>query len=121
MPATRAQAVRNALADRTNAVGMCLQQVRTWAGIPARYPSAIIAWEHTRHRVSTRTPPAGFFVFFRGGRFGHIALSLGNGRIRTTDWPRGRVGTTTISELERRWGYHYVGSSSDVNGVNITR
>ena len=100
---------------------MCLQQVRTWAGIPSKYPDAISAWYHTKHRGNVHTPPPpGAFVFWGGGRHGHIAVSLGNWKIRTTDWPRGRVGTTTVQTLSSRWRYRYLGWSYDLNGVTIS-
>ena len=57
-------------------------------------------------------PPPGVPVYFRNPRskYGHIALSLGGGRIRSTDWPRaGVVGNTTIGEQERAWAISYVG------------
>lgn len=119
MAYSRQKAFHNALNARTNVPGMCLKHVRTWLGIPARYPDAISAWHHAGRRVTSRTPPPGIPVFFAGGRHGHIALSLGNGKIRTTDWPRGRVGTTTIAELERRWHYRYLGASFELNGQRI--
>lgn len=116
---TRDQAVKRALAATSCDVGMCLAVVRGWLGVPAKYGSAATAWDAAKQRSSSRTPPAGVPVFWLGGRHGHIALSLGGGRVRSTDWPRGKVGTTTISELERRWGYRYVGWSSDLNGVKL--
>jgi hypothetical protein len=98
---------------------MCLKHIRLICGVAARYPDAKTAWARARSRHTDRNPPAGFPVFFLGGTHGHIALSLGGGKIRTTDWPRARVGTTTIAELERRWRYRYVGWSEDLNGVRL--
>jgi hypothetical protein len=52
---------------------------------------------------------------------GHVALSLGGGKIRSTDWPsKGKVGTTTIATLNRTWTkQRYRGWSEDINGVRL--
>jgi cell wall-associated NlpC family hydrolase len=89
--------------------------------VGSKFPSAIKAWEGATIKHRGRDPRPGFPVFFSGGRFGHIALSLGGDKIRTTDWPsKGRVGTTTIGELERRWGKVYVGWTEDLNGHRLS-
>ena len=87
-------------------------------------PYALHAWDHAKYRhAGDRKPPAGVPVWFNHGSanvYGHICISLGGGKIRTTDWPsRGRVGETTITELERRWGRKYVGWAEDLYGFRI--
>lgn len=53
----------------------------------------------------TGDPPRGALVFWRtGSAAGHIALSLGDGRVVTTDYPRsGTIGIAPISDIDR-WG-----------------
>ena len=114
---------RNAENDRTNVPGMCLVQVRTWAGIDARYGTAAIAWFNTNHRFpGDRNPPRGAPVFWTGGSrgFGHIALSLGNGKIRSTDvGGSGNVATVDLGYIERNWHERYMGWAWDLNEVTI--
>ena len=115
---------RNAENDRTNVPGMCLVQCRTWADIPARYGDAITAWLNTNQRFpGDRKPPRGSFVFWSGGSHGHghIAVSLGNGKIRTTDVPRsGLVTTVDLEWIERNWHLRYAGWAWDVNEGDCT-
>jgi len=65
-------------------------------------------------------------VYFTGSQYGHIAISVGGGRIRSTDWPRaGRAGQTApvaecgITELARAWGRTYAGWAEDLGGQRI--
>ena len=116
------RSARNAENDRTNGVGMCLQQVRLWSDIPARYPDATTAWRNTNDRhPGNRKPPRGSDVYWTGGSrgHGHIAKSLGNGKIRTTDVPSGRCATVDLGYIERNWHLTYAGWSWDTNEVTI--
>jgi hypothetical protein len=114
---------RNALNDRVNTPGMCQQQVRLWCGIPARYPDAITAWRNTNDRhPGNRNPPRGAAVYWGGGSagHGHIALSLGGGKVRSTDaGGRGRVATIDLGWVERNWHLPYMGWAWDINEVTI--
>ena len=120
---TAAVTARNAENDRTNDPGMCQQQVRMWAGIAARYPDAITAWRNTNDRhPGDRNPPRGAPVWWAGGSsgHGHIALSLGGGKIRSTDaGGRGRVATVDLGWVERNWGQRYLGWAWDINEGTI--
>jgi hypothetical protein len=117
------RAVNNALADTSDEPGLCLKQVRIWYGLPARYTSAASAWQRAKLRIKDdRIPPRGAPVFWTGGSkgFGHIALSLGNGRIRSTDVAgSGGVGTVSIDFPAQHWGLHYAGWTADLNAVVI--
>jgi hypothetical protein len=98
--------------------GMCLSYVQTWLGGQHGIPWAEAAWNRSRqkHRKDKR-PPAGVPVFWHNPRskYGHIALSVGNGRVRSTDWPsRGRVGEVDINTMTRRWGLVYLGWTGDM-------
>lgn len=119
------QAVQRANAETSWAVGMCLNFVWHCIAEPHSYglPDANSAWDAATQKVTTGTPPPGAPVYFRGFAHGHIALSLGGGRIRSTDWPtKGRVGTTTIGDLCRDWygsQANYLGWSRDFAGDPI--
>jgi hypothetical protein len=66
-----------------------------------------------------RTPPAGAPVYFSGSD-GHIAIATGKGEeVRSTEWPWGHVGTTTISAIEQAWGRTYYGWTGDMLGHPI--
>ena len=117
---------RNAEADVYNAIGYCLQQSRIWAGIPARYPDAATAWRNVdleARNYGDRRPPRGAAVYWIGGSrgYGHIAVSLGAGRIRSTDaGGAGRVATRTLGWFDRQWpSLTYMGWSWDINEVTI--
>lgn len=103
----------------TYARGQCLRFVSDCAtggkmlGVYA--PSAAYAWAHAAHHHTTGTPPAGSFVFFSTTRhrYGHVAISLGGGKIRH-DWG-GRAVTTTIGWVTAK-GYKYLGWTTDLLG-----
>src|ERR1700750_1720340 len=119
MAYTAKRTAGNAERDHYNAPGYCLQVCRTWAGISARYPTAASAWIHNTHKHRNRNPPRGAAVYWLGGSrgYGHIAISLGHGRIRSTDaGGSGRVATVPLGWIERNWGQRYVGWSYEING-----
>ena len=97
---------------------MCLFTVQEWMGGPHGIPWAEAAWNASRQRHRRdRNPPAGVPVFWHNPRskFGHIALSVGHGRVRSTDWPsRARVGEADIDAISRRWGLVYLGWTGDM-------
>jgi hypothetical protein len=78
------------------------------------------AWERATQKVTTGIPPAGAPVYWAGGRHGHIAVSVGGGRVRSTDWPTlGQVGEVDINTIGREWGITYRGWSRDFCGDPI--
>jgi hypothetical protein len=112
------QALAYARRFTTNRVGMCLWHVQDWFGSPHKYPDAI-SQAHALH-LYPGTPPAGVPVFYSGGRHGHVAISAGGGRIRSTDCPSdGRVGETDLNWPQRRWGHNYIGWARNIGGVDI--
>lgn len=121
MPYSLATAYNNAVNDRYCEPGYCLRQVRIWWGVASKYGSAITAWKYaTTKHAGDRNPPKGACVFWSGGPggYGHIAFSLGNGYIRSTDaGGRGRNATVPLSWVEKNWGLHYLGWTRDLNGV----
>ena len=72
-------------------VGMCLYTVQTWLAAPWTGPWAEDAWNRWggQHR-GDKNPPPGVPVYWHNPRrkCGHIALSLGDGRVSSTDCPR---------------------------------
>jgi len=114
---------RRAVGERGVWRHMCLSFVRTRYGLPIRHHSAIAAWHAARHK-HYGLPPAGVPVFWSGGSrgHGHVAISLGHGRIISTDLPYpGHVTRTTLSAPRRHWGLHYLGWTEDLNGYRIYR
>jgi len=120
---TAAQAVAEARRWTTNRDDMCLFTVQQWFAAPWSGPYAEEAWRRWggQHPGDTN-PPAGVPVYWHNprSRYGHIALSVGGGVVRSTDWPRDtRVGEVTIAELTRRWGVQYLGWSDRFSGGPI--
>lgn len=118
---TADQAVSTANRYTTCDPGMCLKYTRTWLDIASLYGSAAEAWAGAAVRhAGDRNPPKGAPVFYSGGQHGHIALSVGEGKVRTTDRPSsGVVSTVALDDCERAWGYPYLGWTADLNGVDI--
>ena len=102
---------------------MCLAFVRTTFRLPGNEGSAISAWHAAKHKHKHDThPPAGVPVFWSGGSSGagHVAVSLGNGWIISTDQPySGHVSKVKLSKIADDWGLHYLGWTEDLEGVRI--
>lgn len=103
--------------------GMCLQYVRgpCW-GVGSFYPSAIDAWNGAaRKHPGDRNPPVGAPMFYRGGTYGHIVISRGEGRrMRSTDCTTStRVNNADDTWPETAWGDDYLGWTEDLNGVDL--
>ena len=117
-----ARQAAQAFKDKTrNEVGMCLKEVQACYESGHAYPSAISQWDNakTRHK-NDRTPPIGAPVFWRGGKYGHVAIYVGNGKVRSTDaGGRGIMGTVSLDWFARAWGYTYVGWTGDLAGRKI--
>jgi len=125
------QAVARARLFSTYEQGKCLNFVWNALDAPQRIycGSAIESWSRATRKVTTGIPPAGAPIYFRGGSWGHIAISLGNGWMRTTDWKtgygswKGSVGNCTINDLCREWygtTANYLGWSRDLAGHLIS-
>lgn len=116
-------AMANANAYSTCQSGLCLKYVRTWLEIGSKEASAAKAWAAAKNKhAKDPNPPAGVPVFWTGGSqgYGHIALSVGNGKCRSTDVPGGgKVGTVDIAWITSHWGQKYEGWTEDLNGVTI--
>jgi hypothetical protein len=127
MTRTGDAAVHWALAHSSwHPVGTCLIFVRSAFDRPAGTPSATAAWNRAvhKHRVSHGSQvPRAVPVLWTGGShgFGHVAVSLGNGLCRSTDWPSaGRVSTVAIDTITRSWrSLRFQGWSEDLNGGRV--
>jgi hypothetical protein len=114
-------------ARTTGYIGRCLAFVRACLGVGAGAATAFKAYKAAEHQHPDDTdPPAGVPVFWSPAKIGpfagagHVALSLGDGLVRSTAWPRtGRIGDVAIDELTRAWRRTYLGWTEDLNGVRV--
>lgn len=106
---------------KTGYGGYCLQWVRLVLGVPAKFGTAWKAWNGSKLRLSGPKPPKGVPVFFRpsANGFGHVAISMGGGKCRTTNAATNRITTVTIASLAASWRQPYVGYAYDLNGVLV--
>lgn len=122
-PSSAVETRRTAARSRFNDPGYCLEWSRQQADIPARYPDAATAWTHaTGKRRGDRTPPAGAAVYWTGGSqgYGHVAISVGGGKVRSSDaGGAGRVSTVPVKWITREWGLKYAGWADSINGYTI--
>jgi hypothetical protein len=116
-------AVNNARRYTRNRDDMCLLEVQTWMQAPWSGPYAEDAWRRWGgQHPGDKNPPPGVPVYWHSPRhrYGHIALSVGGGRVRSTDYPRNTyVGEATIDEISRWGGYTYLGWSDRFSGGPI--
>lgn len=99
-----------------NFVWWCIDGITT-----AGYPDAntALANVNTLHE-GDRNPPAGVPCYWTGSKYGHVALSLGGGNVRSTDYPnKYDVSTVSIDTLTAAWGRHYEGWAEDYNDTPI--
>ena len=104
-----------------NRPGMCLYETQAAFNAPHMYPNAITQWHAAKDKhPGDRTPKYGAPVCFAGGEHGHIAMYVGNGKVRSTDaGGRGKMATVSIDWFQRHWGYHYLGWIGDIGGQKI--
>ena len=117
------QAIANANKATRGWAGLCLKFVKDMFHAAARFPSAISAWNGSASKHPTSDPnaiPAGAPVYFapKGDPYGHVALSLGRGMMRTTNSSDGLIHTDPISQWVS-WGYKLLGWTSDIEGQAI--
>ena len=118
---TPAESVSAARGTRRCRPKKCLNFVMRWlAARPAGLPDANAALQAARNLRHDPHPPPGVPVYIKGSRFGHVALSTGNGKIWSTDWPApGLCSEVAITTLCRTWGRTYAGWSTDYAGQAI--
>lgn len=106
--------------------GWCKRETRTAYDVPSDgSEDATQAFHRTKFRHSSATvPPRGAVCWWTGGRngHGHVAISLGEHRIRSTDLPvSGHWGTAHLDDPSQLWGLRYEGWSEDIDGVRVFR
>lgn len=113
MATTASAAIAKAKSVTRWAVGMCDQFVANMYGFGSSgYNTAVDNWKATP--TSLKHPndmdaPAGALMYWGGGD-GHVAISLGNGSIVSTDINgSGTVGTAPASAISSKWGKPYLG------------
>jgi hypothetical protein len=121
---TPEQAIATSLVITTGYGGMCLAFVQDCYGAIPRDPSAITAWNNSKHQHPTADPnqvPRGAPIYFapHGDPYGHVAIYLGNGTMRTTNSATGRIHTDPVSLWTGAYGYRMLGWTSDIEGQPI--
>lgn len=97
---------------------------------PGAYRNAIDEWNRCpadRRHPGDRNPPSGAILLFDlyvqslGYNAGHIMIAYGGGENAvSTDRPTyGRIGMTTISDIERDWGGRYLGWTNRIGGHTV--
>lgn len=114
--ATAAQAIAKAKSIKTWTVGMCDNFVANMYGYGSSgYATAVKNWQSTPATLKHAgdwNAPAGALMYWGGGSTGagHVAISLGNGSIISTDATGpGIVGTISARTPTDKWGHPYLG------------
>jgi hypothetical protein len=113
---TAAQALAKAKSVKTWAVGMCDNFVANMYGFSSSgYATAVKNWQATPANLKHGgdwNAPAGALMYWSGGSTGagHVAISLGNGNVISTDaTSAGVVGTISARTPTDKWGHPYLG------------
>ena len=99
-------------------VGYCLKTVRGYYGVNAKYGSAEEGWYASKHKheVPSSQVPRGVPVWWTNGKYGHVAISLGNGLCYSTDWKEpGRIDVLRCGQ----GGFPVANHASDAGGRDI--
>lgn len=118
---TSSEAAKACKNTSTNKVGLCLWHCQDWYQSPHYFPSAIEQWRNAKEKHhGDRTPPYGAPVYYEGGKYGHIAIYVGDGMVRSTDaGGAGKVATVPLDWFKAHWGYSYLGWTGDIGGKSI--
>lgn len=128
---TAEQAATRAQASSINRPGTCQLWTRELFNAPSvgdvdhdGDADAVDGWkrEPAQAKFTNRNPPRGAPVAWSGGShgYGHRAISLGDGMIRSIDvGGPGRVGTVHLGWFEKNWGLHYLGWSATISRLLI--
>lgn len=104
--------------------GLCLMFVRLCFNVDPLYPDAITAWNESTAKRPCTTADArrGHAGFFRGGDHGHTVLCLGRGLCLSSDIKTpGMVDLCRLDDIERAWGYDFLGDVGNLNGEQAPR
>jgi len=101
----------------------CERFTETAWGKPGRYKSALAGWEAAKKEgraYQGKTPPPGAMVYWGGGEYGHAAVSIGGGKIVSTDIKRkGKADIVTIDYLTKQWSKPYLGWADPDKGTKL--
>ena len=86
--------------------GYCERAVENAYGTQHHYASAIQDWHSQDQHSDWRHAPRGAMVFYNTSSNGHVALSLGDGRVVSSS-AHGRVGIVPIDHFQRPLGWAY--------------
>lgn len=118
------RAIATANGITTGYGGMCLMFCRVAYGVnKGTYPSAAAAWNAspTKHATNSLNGiPTGAPLYFSqsGNQYGHVAIYLGGGMMRTTNSADNRIHTDPVSKWQS-WGYQLLGWTEDIDGAHI--
>lgn len=88
--------------------GRCERAVENAFGTSGRHPTAWANWTARVRLGQARTPaaaaPRGALVFYRTSRRGHVAISLGGGKVVSTS-VHGRIGVVSLSYFQHPLGW----------------
>lgn len=119
---TPSQAIAKANSITTGYGGLCLAFVQDCYGAAAVEPSAIAAWNNSDHKHPTTSLdgiPVGAPIYFSGGGpYGHVAIYLGGGLMRTTNSTDNLIHTDPVGTWQG-WGYTLLGWTEDIEGQMI--
>lgn len=103
-----------------NQVGKCLWECQEIYPTNHWYPSAWSQWQNAKKKHTGKKALVGAPMYYRGGKYGHVVLYVGNGMVRSTDaGGAGKMATVPIEWFQKAWGYEYVGWSEDLGGKMI--
>jgi hypothetical protein len=86
--------------------GYCERAVENAFGTQGHYASAIQDWHSQDQHTDWRNAPRGAMVFYNTSSNGHVALSLGDGRVVSSS-DHGHVGIVPIDHYQRPLGWAY--------------
>ncbi len=109
---------------KTNVQGLCLKTCRQAWKLPAKYPSAILAWNNTPKKNKFTDPmkaPVGATHFWKGGKYGHVAIqSHKPGYVWSTDLlDKNKIGLIYYTVVYDKWKSQYLGWTNKLNGVDL--
>jgi hypothetical protein len=111
---------------RPDAVGRCAEYTHeSFGGLPLWHaPDANAVVTKAKQAGVLHTdehPPRGAIVLYTSRTHGHMCLSLGGGRIISTDYPRARdTGEAVLSMPRTKWGHRYAGWLDTYAGVRFS-
>jgi hypothetical protein len=95
--------------------GYCLRNVRLGYSIPAKFDSAIIAWDNTEQHKDKSIPSGDVPLFYTYKVDGHINVRLKDGRI----WNDGELYENLDAYISTHPSVGYLGWGESVNEVRV--